>query len=92
MASDAASFYADVLASSGVYKYYCDGAWRESSSGKSVAVVNPSTRQAAYHFQGASADSIIPSPQLTPAAQIQSSWRPYFPMQPGWHSTGVSQD
>lgn len=49
---EAASFYSEVLAPSGVYKFLSDGAWRESSSGKHVAVMNPSTRAAQYKVQG----------------------------------------
>lgn len=45
-------FFTDLLASSGAYKYYADGCWKESTSGKTVPVVNPSTRETAYTFQG----------------------------------------
>jgi glyceraldehyde-3-phosphate dehydrogenase (NADP+) len=37
-----------------VYKYYADGEWRSSASGKSVAIINPTTRQMQYRVQGAS--------------------------------------
>jgi hypothetical protein len=36
-----------------VYKYYADGEWRASASGKAVAIVNPTTRQTQYRVQGA---------------------------------------
>lgn len=36
-----------------VYKYYADGEWRSSASGKSVAIVNPTTRKTQYRVQGA---------------------------------------
>ncbi|KAG1665963.1 hypothetical protein FOA52_003187 [Chlamydomonas sp. UWO 241] len=45
------NFFADILSSSGAYKYYVDGAWSESTSGKSVAVMNPTTGAEAYRFQ-----------------------------------------
>jgi glyceraldehyde-3-phosphate dehydrogenase (NADP+) len=35
-----------------VYKYYADGEWRASASGKTVAIVNPTTRQTQYKVQG----------------------------------------
>ncbi len=47
------AFYHDILSSSGVYKYFVDGEWKESSSGKTVPVVNPTTQQTEYQVQGA---------------------------------------
>ena len=48
-----ASFYDDlVVPASGCLKYYVDGEWRESSSGKMVPNTNPSTRQLAFNVQG----------------------------------------
>lgn len=35
-----------------VYKYYSDGEWKTSSSGKSVAIINPATRKTQYKVQG----------------------------------------
>lgn len=35
-----------------VYKYYADGEWLKSSSGKSVPIVNPTTRKPEYKVQG----------------------------------------
>ena len=35
-----------------VYKYYSDGEWKKSSSGKTVAIVNPTTRKTQYKVQG----------------------------------------
>jgi hypothetical protein len=35
-----------------VYRYYADGEWRVSASGKSVAIVNPTTRLTQYRVQG----------------------------------------
>ena len=45
-------FYKDIVASSGAYKYYVNGEWKESTSGKTVPILNPSTNQAAYKVQG----------------------------------------
>lgn len=35
-----------------VYKYYSDGEWKKSSSGKSVSIINPTTRKTQYKVQG----------------------------------------
>ena len=35
-----------------VYKYYFDGEWKKSSSGKSVNIINPTTRKTQYKVQG----------------------------------------
>ena len=48
-----ADFYKDIVAGSGAYKYYVTGEWKESTSGKTVPIMNPSTNKAAYQVQGA---------------------------------------
>ena len=48
----ASTFYDEIVAPSGVFKYYIDGQWKESSSGKAVPNTNPSTRSLAYNVQG----------------------------------------
>ena len=35
-----------------VYKYYADLEWRNSASGKSVGIINPTTRKTQYKVQG----------------------------------------
>lgn len=35
-----------------VFKYYSDGEWKKSSSGKSVSIINPTTRKTQYKVQG----------------------------------------
>lgn len=35
-----------------VFKYYADGEWKKSNSGKSVPIVNPTTRRTHYKVQG----------------------------------------
>lgn len=42
----------DEIIDGGVYKYYADGEWKKSSSGKSVSIINPSTRKPHYKVQG----------------------------------------
>ncbi len=46
-------FYKDIVAASGIYKFYLNGQWVESSSGKSVSITNPTTNQTAFRVQGA---------------------------------------
>lgn len=43
-----------------VYKYYSEGEWRKSSSGKSVAIINPTTRKTHYKVQGEGACNLRP--------------------------------
>ena len=48
-----ADFYAECRdVETKLYKYYCEGEWRTSSSGKSVKNINPSTNAVAYEVQG----------------------------------------
>lgn len=35
-----------------VFRYYADGEWKSSSSGKSVPIINPTTRETQYKVQG----------------------------------------
>jgi hypothetical protein len=44
--------FSALLAPNGVYKYYKEGQWLESSSGKAVKILNPCTGQAVYQVQG----------------------------------------
>ena len=53
-------FYSDILASSGSYKFYLNGEWKESTSGKTVAILNPATNQTAYTVQGMVAKNTHP--------------------------------
>lgn len=45
-------FYSVIRAETGVYKYYCNGQWLVSTSGKSVPVINPTTQEKDYAVQG----------------------------------------
>ena len=49
----ASEFYADCQGASG-FKFFVDNEWRESSSGRTVAIINPSTNAPAYQVQGES--------------------------------------
>lgn len=44
--------FAEILDEDSVYKYYSDGEWKKCSSGKSVAIINPTTRKTQYKVQG----------------------------------------
>lgn len=50
--TDQAGFYEELLTSSGVYKYYVNGEWQESLSGKTVGITNPTTEATEYQVQG----------------------------------------
>ncbi|XVE53672.1 hypothetical protein DITRI_Ditri03aG0021500 [Diplodiscus trichospermus] len=39
--------FAEILGGD-VYRYYVDGEWKESSSGKTIAIINPTTRKTQY--------------------------------------------
>lgn len=45
------SFYAELLADTGAYKYYVDGAWTVSSSGSVTGIKSPETAEVAYNVQ-----------------------------------------
>ena len=45
-------FYDEIVASNGVYKYYVNGEWKETSSNKTVGVTNPSTLKKDFQVQG----------------------------------------
>lgn len=46
------NFYSDILAPSGSYKFYVNGEWKESTSGKTVPILNPTTNEVAFTVQG----------------------------------------
>ena len=44
--------FAEILDGEHAYKYYADGEWKKSTSGKTVAIINPTTRKTQYKVQG----------------------------------------
>ncbi|RWW50918.1 hypothetical protein BHE74_00042781 [Ensete ventricosum] len=44
--------FTEIVDGEQVYKYYADGEWKKSASGKSVSIVNPTTRKPQYKVQG----------------------------------------
>lgn len=63
---------AHIKASSGAYKYFCNGQWLESSSGKTVPVTNPSTLQKDYQVQACTQEEVNNVFAAAKAAQL--SW------------------
>ena len=45
-------FYDEIVAKNGVYKYYVNGEWTETSSNRTVPVINPSTLKKDFQVQG----------------------------------------
>ena len=46
------TFYDEIKAPGGAYKFYVNGEWKESASGKTQAILNPSNNQPVYQVQG----------------------------------------
>ncbi|KAF9616569.1 hypothetical protein IFM89_030336 [Coptis chinensis] len=55
-----------------VYKYYSQGEWKNSSSGKSVDIVNPTTRKNQYKVQACTQDEV--NEVLESAKSAQKVW------------------
>lgn len=71
-ATTMAEFYGDIRAPSGAFKYFVNGQWRESSSGKTVAVTNPTTLQKDYQVQACTQEEVNNVFAAAKAAQL--SW------------------
>ncbi|KAJ7535063.1 hypothetical protein O6H91_12G017100 [Diphasiastrum complanatum] len=52
-----------------VFKYYADGEWKKSSSGKSVNILNPATRQIQYKVQACTQEEVNKIFESAKAAQ-----------------------
>ncbi|KAK3437952.1 hypothetical protein EUGRSUZ_C02594 [Eucalyptus grandis] len=52
-----------------VYKYYSDGEWRKSASGKSVNIVNPTTRKTQYKVQACTQEEVNKVMDIAKSAQ-----------------------
>lgn len=44
--------FTDLVAGEDTFKFYAEGKWQISTSGKTVNVINPSTRKTQYKVQG----------------------------------------
>ncbi|KAE8700429.1 NADP-dependent glyceraldehyde-3-phosphate dehydrogenase [Hibiscus syriacus] len=62
---------ADVLEGD-VYKYYADGEWKKSSSGKSAVIINPTTRKTQYKIQACTQEEV--NRVMESAKTAQKSW------------------
>ncbi len=47
-----ADFYAECMGSNNAYRFYKNGEWLESTSGKTVKILNPSTNLPCFEVQG----------------------------------------
>ncbi|GIL45440.1 hypothetical protein Vafri_2681 [Volvox africanus] len=70
--STMSDFYKDIVASTGIYKFYLDGQWRESTSGKAVSITNPSTRQTCFQVQACTQDEV--NKMFDTAKVAQKAW------------------
>uniref|UniRef100_A0A9I9CJ89 NADP-dependent glyceraldehyde-3-phosphate dehydrogenase n=1 Tax=Cucumis melo TaxID=3656 RepID=A0A9I9CJ89_CUCME len=52
-----------------VYKYYSQGEWKKSSSGKSVAIINPTTRKTQYRVQACNQEEVNKVMEIAKSAQ-----------------------
>ncbi|CAL9188603.1 unnamed protein product [Musa hybrid cultivar] len=52
-----------------VYKYYADGEWKKSASGKSVSIINPTTRTPQYKVQACTQEEVNKVMDAAKAAQ-----------------------
>ncbi len=52
-------FYDEIKASSGMYKFYSNGEWMESTSGKGVSILNPASNESVYQVQGEEECSLL---------------------------------
>nr|GMD27562.1 NADP-dependent glyceraldehyde-3-phosphate dehydrogenase [Ipomoea batatas] len=52
-----------------VFKYYSEGEWRKSVSGKSVAIINPTTRKTQYKVQACTQEEVNKVMENAKAAQ-----------------------
>ncbi|CAM8966384.1 unnamed protein product [Rhodiola kirilowii] len=55
-----------------VYKYYSEGEWKKSSSGKTVSIVNPTTRKTQYKVQACTQEEV--NKVMENAKFAQKSW------------------
>ncbi|KAL0285574.1 UNVERIFIED_CONTAM: NADP-dependent glyceraldehyde-3-phosphate dehydrogenase [Sesamum calycinum] len=52
-----------------VFKYYADGEWKKSSSGKAVSIINPTTRKTQYKVQACTQEEVNKVMETAKAAQ-----------------------
>mmetsp|Transcript_13008 Transcript_13008/g.23136 ORF Transcript_13008/g.23136 Transcript_13008/m.23136 type:complete len:500 (-) Transcript_13008:217-1716(-) len=73
------NFFSDIFVSpGGPLKYYVDGAWKSSTSGKTVPIINPSTGKVAYEVQACTTAEVDQIFLAARAAQPQWSKTPLW--------------
>ncbi|XP_056174893.1 NADP-dependent glyceraldehyde-3-phosphate dehydrogenase-like isoform X2 [Syzygium oleosum] len=50
--------FAEIKDGDGVFRYYCDGEWKASASGKSVPIINPTTRSTHFKVQACTQEEV----------------------------------
>mmetsp|Transcript_20634 Transcript_20634/g.62151 ORF Transcript_20634/g.62151 Transcript_20634/m.62151 type:complete len:496 (+) Transcript_20634:132-1619(+) len=53
-----ADFTSEITCSNGAYKYYVNGEWKESTSGKTVGILNPQDNKAVYQVQACNQEEV----------------------------------
>ncbi|XP_044463378.1 NADP-dependent glyceraldehyde-3-phosphate dehydrogenase-like isoform X2 [Mangifera indica] len=64
--------FKEIIDEDGVYRLYFNGEWRKSSSGKSVAIINPTTRQTQFRIQACTQEEVKKIVETSKA--VQKSW------------------
>ncbi|KAE8656632.1 NADP-dependent glyceraldehyde-3-phosphate dehydrogenase [Hibiscus syriacus] len=64
--------FAELVDEDGAFKYYSYGEWKKSSSGKSVAIINPTTRQPQFKVQACTQQEV--DKLMDEAKTAQKSW------------------
>lgn len=65
-------FYDEIIAKNGVYKYYGNGEWKETSSSRTVGVINPSTLKKDFQVQACTQDEV--NAVFDAAKKVHRSW------------------
>lgn len=72
-----ADFYAECQAAGGALKFYRNGEWAESASGKTVSVLNPCTNAPAFQVQGGAQEPercrVVGRPGMRHAHQMRAA-------------------
>ncbi|XP_042404061.1 NADP-dependent glyceraldehyde-3-phosphate dehydrogenase-like [Zingiber officinale] len=61
-----------------VFKYYAEGEWKKSASGKTVSIVNPTTRKTQYNVQACTQEEVNKVMEAAKAAQRQWARTPLW--------------
>lgn len=71
-------FYEGLRAASGAFKWHCDGKWLESTSGKTVGVVNPASRAKEFEVQACTREEVDAAFAAAKAAQREWARTPLW--------------